>query len=89
MPETVSPENQKNYHIVVSKHLQPKLGSIRKQRLPVQAIETFYATLSEARYPRLSPEMSPRPLVGPKANQAVGMDYRESSRGRHCAADGP
>src|SRR5215216_3672180 len=50
MPKSVRPENQDNYHIVVNKHLKPALGAIRVQRLSVQAIEAFYATLSEAGY---------------------------------------
>ena len=50
MPKTVRPENQEPYRIVVTKHLKPALGSIRVQRLSVQAIEAFYATLSEAGY---------------------------------------
>ena len=43
MPKSVRPENQDNYHIIVNKHLKPGLGSIRVQRLSVQAIEAFYA----------------------------------------------
>src|SRR5215213_64178 len=50
MPKTVRPENQENYRIVVSKHLNPALGSTRVQRLSVQAIEAFYATLTESGY---------------------------------------
>src|SRR5829696_2695652 len=50
MPKTVRPENQENYRIIVTKHLKPALGSIRVQRLSVQAIEAFYGTLSEAGY---------------------------------------
>lgn len=50
MPKTVRPENQENYRIIVNKHLQPTLGSVRVQRLSVQAIEAFYAALSEAGY---------------------------------------
>jgi integrase len=50
MPKTVRPENQENYRIIVAKHLKPALGSTRVQRLSVQAIESFYATLSEAGY---------------------------------------
>src|SRR5215213_6197149 len=50
LPKTVRPENQENYHIIVNKHLKPALGSIRVQRLSVQAIEAFYARLSEAGY---------------------------------------
>src|SRR5215217_1765723 len=50
MPKTVRPENQENYRIVINKHLKPGLGSIRVQRLSVQAIEAFYAKLIEARY---------------------------------------
>ncbi len=50
MPKTVRPENQENYRIIVTKHLKPALGSTRVQRLSVQAIEAFYAALSEAGY---------------------------------------
>src|ERR687890_794875 len=50
MPKTVRPENQEPYRIVVAKHLKPALGSIRVQRLSVQAIEAFYAALTEAGY---------------------------------------
>src|SRR5215216_1012307 len=50
MPKTVRLENQENYQIIVTNHLKPALGAIRVQRLSVQAIEAFYATLSEAGY---------------------------------------
>src|SRR5215210_3977757 len=50
MPKTVRPENQENYRIVVNKHLKPGLGATRVQRLSVQAIEAFYATLTESGY---------------------------------------
>jgi integrase len=50
LPKTVRPENQENYRIIVNKHLKPGLGSIRVQRLSVQAIEAFYAKLTEAGY---------------------------------------
>jgi integrase len=50
MPKTVRPENQENYRIVVNKHLKPALGSIRVQRLSVQAIEAFYSAQAEAGY---------------------------------------
>jgi integrase len=50
MPKTVRPENQEPYRIVVTKHLKPALGSLRVQRLTVQAIESFYGTLIAAGY---------------------------------------
>src|SRR5829696_5246889 len=50
MPKTVRLENQEPYRIVVTKHIKPALGSVRVQRLGVQAIESFYGTLSDAGY---------------------------------------
>src|SRR5829696_311528 len=50
MPKTVRTENQEPYRIVVTKHIKPALGSVRVQRLGVQAIESFYGTLSDAGY---------------------------------------
>src|SRR5215213_4177756 len=50
MPKTVRPENQEPYRIVVNKHIRPALGSVRVQRLGVQAIESFYGTLTDAGY---------------------------------------
>jgi integrase len=50
MPKTVRLENQEPYRIVITKHIKPALRDIRVQRLGVQAIESFYATLSDAGY---------------------------------------
>ena len=75
MPKTVRPENQENYQIVVNKHLKPALGSIRVQRLSVQAIEAFYATLTEAGYSSsLIRKCHQRLSSALQAGQAVGVD---------------
>ena len=86
MPKTVRPENQEPYRIVVAKHLKPALGSIRVQRLSVQAIESFYGRLARCRV-QLVPDsqVSPAPVVRAQAGQSVGVDRRESLRRGHCA----
>ena len=80
MPKTVRPENQEPYRIVSNKHIKPALGSIRVQKLTVQAIESFYARVGG--WVQLVPdsEVSSTLVVGAETGEAVGVDRRESLR---------
>lgn len=47
LPNTVRPENQQPYEIVVNRHLKPALGSLPVQKLTTQHVEQLLADMQE------------------------------------------